>query len=77
VDTSSNEEESSQNGEEVTNQLRRSSLQVRPPEKFKYYIIMSNISNVIEHMSFNEANEHGQWSKAMEEEYDTIMKNKT
>jgi predicted choloylglycine hydrolase len=77
MDTSSSEEESSQNREEVTIQLRRSSRQVCPPEKYKYYALMSNISNVIEPMSFNEANEHEEWIKTMEKEYDSIMKNKT
>jgi hypothetical protein len=38
---------------------------------------MSSISNVIEPMSFNEANEHEEWIKAMDKEYDSIMKNKT
>ena len=28
-------------------------------------------------MSFNEANKHEEWRKAMEEEYDSIMKKKT
>ena len=28
-------------------------------------------------MSFNEDNEHEEWREAMEEEYDSIMKNKT
>ena len=38
---------------------------------------MSNISNVIQPTSFNEANEYKEWRKEMEEEYDSIMKNKT
>jgi hypothetical protein len=77
MDTSSSEEESSQNREEVTNPLRRSSRQVRPLEKYKDYFVISNISNVIEPMSFNEDNEHEEWREEMEEEYDSIMKNKT
>jgi hypothetical protein len=58
MDTSSSEEESSQNGEEVTSQLRRSSRQVHPPEKYKDYALMSSISNFIEPMIFYEANEN-------------------
>ena len=54
--------------------MRRSSKRVHPPDKYKYYVMMINISNVIEPMSFNEANEHEEWRKAMEEEYDSIMK---
>jgi len=76
MDTSRSEEESSQDEEQVTSQLRRSSRQVCPPEKYKDYALMSNISNVIEPMSFNEANEHEEWRKVMEEEYDSIMKKK-
>jgi hypothetical protein len=38
---------------------------------------MSNISNVIQPTSFNEDNEYKEWRKEMEEEYDSIMKNKT
>jgi hypothetical protein len=37
---------------------------------------MSNISNFIEPMVFNEANEHEEWRKAMEEKYDSIMEKK-
>jgi hypothetical protein len=72
----SGENRSSQSGEE-NNQLRRSSRQVRLPEKYRDYAVMSNISNVIELMSFDEANEHGEWRNAMEEEYESIMKNNT
>ena len=77
MDTSNGEEEYSQNREDVTSQLRISSWQVRPPEKFKDYTLMSSISNFIESMSFNEANEHEEWIKSMEEEYESRMKNKT
>ena len=38
---------------------------------------MSSISNVIEPMNFYEANEHDEWRNAMEEEYESIMKNNT
>jgi hypothetical protein len=38
---------------------------------------MSSISNVIEPMSFDEANAHDEWRNAMEEEYESIMKNNT
>jgi hypothetical protein len=63
MDTSSShssprgEDISSQSGEEDT-QLRRSSRQVQLPERYRDYALMSIISNVIEPMSFNEANEH-------------------
>jgi hypothetical protein len=57
--------------------LRRSSRQIRLPERYKDYALMSSISNVIEPMSFDEASEHDEWRNAMEEEYESIMKNNT
>lgn len=38
---------------------------------------MSSISNVIEPISFDEANAHDEWRNAMEEEYESIMQNNT
>jgi hypothetical protein len=64
---------SSQSGEE-DNQLRRSSRQVHLPERYRDYAPMSSTSNVIEPMSFDEANEHDEWKNATEEEYESIMK---
>jgi hypothetical protein len=57
--------------------LRRSSQHIWPPERYKDYALMSSISNFIEPMSFDEANEHDEWKNAMEEEYKSIMKNNT
>ena len=69
---------SSQSGEEDNhNQLRRSSRQIRLLERYKDYALMSSISSVIEPMNFDEANEHDEWRHAMEEEYESIMKNNT
>jgi hypothetical protein len=70
------EDRSSQSGEK-DNQLRRSSRQIQLPERYKDYALMSSISNVIEPMNFDEANEHDEWRNAMEEEYDSIIKNNT
>jgi hypothetical protein len=72
----SGEDRSSQSGEQH-NQLRRSSRQIQLPERYKDYALMSSISNVIEPMNFDEANEHDEWQNAMEEEYESIMKNNT
>jgi hypothetical protein len=72
----SGEDRSSQSGEE-NKQLRRSSRRVRLPKRYRDYALMSNISNVIEPMSFNEDNEHDEWRNAMEEKYESIMKNNT
>jgi hypothetical protein len=70
------EDRYSQSGEE-DNKLRISSQQIRIPERYKDYALMSSISNVIEPMNFDEANEHDEWKNAMEEEYESIMKNNT
>jgi hypothetical protein len=64
---------SSQSGEE-DNKLRRSSRKVRIPKSYRDYSLMSTILNVMEPMSFHEANEHDEWINAMEEEYESIMK---
>ena len=82
MDTSSSHssprgEDRSSQSRELDNQLRRSSRQVRLPERYRDYALMSIISNVIEPMSFNEANEHDEWQNAMDEEYEFIRKNNT
>ena len=74
--SSSGEDRSSQS-EEEDNHLRRSSRQVRLPERYRDYALMSSISNVIEPMTFNESNELDEWRNAMEEEYESIMDNNT
>jgi hypothetical protein len=43
------------------NQLRRSLRQIWLPERYKDYALISSISNVIEPMNFDEANEHDEW----------------
>jgi hypothetical protein len=55
----SSEDRSSQSGEE-DNQLRRYSRQIWLPERYQDYALMSSISNVIEPMNFEEANEYGE-----------------
>ena len=70
-------EDKSSQSEEEDNQLRRYSRQVRLPERYRDYALMSSISNVIEPMIFNEANEHDEWRYTMEEEYESIMENNT
>lgn len=55
----------------------RSTQHIRLPERYKDYALMSSIFNVIEPMRFNEANEHEEWRKEMNEEYESIFKKKT
>ena len=66
---SSSDEDRSSQSEEEDNNLRRSSRHVQLPERYRDYALMSSISNVIEPINFNEANEHDEWRNAMEEEY--------
>jgi len=66
----------SQDEEEDTG-LRRSTRQSRLPNWYKDYALMSNVFNVIEPMNFKEAYESKEWRKAMEEEYESIMRNNT
>jgi len=54
--------------------IRRSTRQIHLPERYKDYALTNSFLNVIELMSFNEANEHEEWRKEMEEEYESIIK---
>eukprot|EP00253_Pinus_taeda_P019494 PITA_19494 len=56
---------------------RRSSRQSQVPVKYKYYALMSQIMNVVEPSSYDEAKEYEEWRNAMNEEYNSIMKNDT
>lgn len=56
---------------------RRSSRQSQVPVKYKDYALMSQIMNVVEPSSYDEAKEYEEWRNAMNEEYNSIMKNDT
>ena len=56
---------------------RRSSRQSQVPVKYKDYALMSQVMNVVEPSSYDEAKEYEEWRNAMNEEYNSIMKNDT
>ena len=55
--------------------LRRSSRQIRPPSRYDDYALMSNAMN--EPMNYKQAKDKEEWVEAMNEEYNSIMKNQT
>eukprot|EP00253_Pinus_taeda_P017728 PITA_17728 len=56
---------------------RRSSRQSQAPVRYKDYALMSLVMNVVEHSSYEEAKEYEEWRDAMNEKYNSIMKNDT
>ena len=56
---------------------RRSTLQTHPPVKFRDYALMTSIMNVIEPLNYEQAKDKEEWVTAMNEEYNSIMRNKT
>ena len=56
---------------------RRSSCQTHPPVKFKDYAFMTRIMNVIEPLNYEQAKDKEEWVTAMNEKYNSIMRNKT
>ena len=56
---------------------RRSSRQTHPPVKFRDYALMTSIMNVIEPLNYEQAKDKEEWVTAMNEEYNSIMRNKT
>ena len=56
---------------------RRSTRQTQLPARYRDYALMSNIMNVVEPVDYEQAKEHEQWRNAMNDEYDSLMKNQT
>jgi len=60
--------------------LRRSKQITQPPREYwrnAMGVYALNTSNISEPTCFNEANKHEEWRKAMQEEYDSLIENKT
>ena len=53
------------------------SHQTHPPVKFRDYALMTSIVNVIEPLHYEQAKDKEEWVTAMNEEYNSIMRNKT
>ena len=56
---------------------RRSNRQTQPPVKFRDYALMTKVMNVIEPLNYDQAKDKEEWVNAMNEEYNSIMRNKT
>jgi hypothetical protein len=57
--------------------LQRSTRKIKTPIKYKYYALMSQVMSVEEPLNFEKAKDHKEWMNAMQEEYDSIVKNDT
>jgi hypothetical protein len=57
--------------------LRRSSRQTRRPSRYDDYALMTNIMQVNEPMNYKHAEDKEEWVEAMNDEYNSIMKNQT
>ena len=55
----------------------RSTHQTHPPTKFRDYALMTSIMNAIEPLNYEQAKDKEEWVTAMNEEYNSIMRNKT
>ena len=77
-DTSSGEESpQSRRRDESSEGPRRSSRQIQPSIRYTYYALMSHVMNVVEPIKYDQAKEHEEWRNAMNDEYDSLMKNQT
>ena len=57
--------------------LRRSIRKTHPPPRYNDYDLMSNLMNIGEPMNYKQAKDKAEWVEAMNEEYNSIMKNQT
>ena len=57
--------------------IRRSTRQILPPPRYNDYALMSNIMNINEPLNYKQAKDKAEWVEAMNEEYNSIMKNQT
>ena len=55
---------------------RSSNWQTQPPAKFRDYALMTNVMNVIEPLNYDQAKDKEEWVNAMNDEYNSIMRNK-
>jgi len=56
---------------------RRSSRTIQVPSRYKDYALMTQVMNVVEPVTYKQAKEHKEWKNAMNEEYESIMRNET
>jgi len=56
---------------------RSSSRQTHLRPRYSGYVLMANVMNVTEPMNYEKAKDKEEWVNAMNEEYNSIMKNQT
>ena len=56
---------------------RRSSRQIQIPSRYKDYALMKQVMNVVEPINYEQVKDYKEWRDAMNEEYESIMKNET
>ena len=56
---------------------RRSTRQTQPPVRFRGYALMTQVINVEEPLTFEQAKDKKEWMDAMTEDYNSIIKNDT
>jgi hypothetical protein len=56
---------------------RKSSRTIQVPSRYKDYALMTQVMNVVEPVTYEQAKDHKEWKNAMNEEYESIMKNET
>ena len=61
---------------DATPTLRRSCRQTQLPARYRENAFITSMLNVVEPSSYKEANQYNEWSVAMEEEHESILKNK-
>lgn len=76
------EDEKQQQREEIrfetsTPPLKRSSRKAQMPARYRKNDFITSMMNVVEPSSYKEENESNEWKIAMEQEYDSIIRNNT
>ena len=56
---------------------RKSSGTIQVPSRYKDYALMTQVMNIVEPISYEQAKNHKEWNTTMNEEYESIMENET
>ena len=54
---------------------RKSTRKIQVPSKYKDYALMTQVMNVVEPVNYDQVKYHKEWENAMNDEYESIMKN--
>ena len=57
--------------------LKRSGRKTQFPARYMENTFITSMKNVVEPSSYREANQCSEWKEAMEQEYESILKNNT